>query len=159
MKAWVLILSLFFSINIFGQSRTDTAKNIIYLGIGRQEELYLKYERLVYYKKWTQTIVNTGLGWLQGDHEPPDDIPSKNSITIELGQLFGYKLVFLEMGIEPSFNFYGNLAYTNINAIFGLRYQSWTKGLFFQVGYNPRLYYTYMNDSSIPFYLGFGWNF
>jgi hypothetical protein len=45
----------------------------------------------------------------------------------QVGQLFSYKIIFLEVRLEPSINFYGKTTYTDINAILGLRYQSRTK--------------------------------
>lgn len=148
------------------QTKTDTTKNIIYLGGGRQGLTYLKYERLIYYKNWTQTIFNIGLGGIPGDHDTvngiANNIPRHNIVTAEIGQLIGYKIIFLEIGIESATNFYGKTTYTDLNAILGLRYQSRTRqlqGLFFQIGYNPRLYYTYKSDIDAPFYFGLGLNF
>ena len=158
----ILILMLLCSKSFLGQTNADTTQNIIYIGAGRQGLMYTKYERLVYYKSWTQTVLNIGVGGIPGDHEPPNNIPRHNILTSELGQLFGYKTIFIEVGIEPAVNFYGSNTYTDLNAILGLRYQSRTKqlaGFFFQVGYNPRLYYTYKSDINVPFYFGFGLNF
>lgn len=149
-----------------GQTKTDTTKNIIYLGGGRQGLTYIKYERLIYFWDWTQTIINVGFGGVPGDHETvngvANNIPRHNIVTAELGQLIGYKVFFIEIGIEPAVNFYGKTTYTDLNAILGLRFQSRTRklqGLFFQAGYNPRLYYTYKSDINVPFYFGLGLNF
>ena len=73
-----------------------------------------------------------------------------------------YKEIFIEIGIEPAINFYGKNTFTDLNAILGLRYQSRTRqcqGLFFQLGYNPILYYSYKSDIDVPFYFGLGLNF
>jgi hypothetical protein len=141
---------------------TELTRNIIYVGGGRQGLTYLKYERLLLYKDWTQTIANIGLGGIPGDSEEPYNEPRHTIITSEIGQIFGYKNMFVEVGIEPAINIYGDVTYTDLNAILGLRYQSRTKeldGLFFQVGYNPRLYYSYKSDIDVPFYFGLGLNF
>ncbi|MFM1999115.1 MAG: hypothetical protein RL204_1062 [Bacteroidota bacterium] len=146
----------------FDQDYTDLTRNIIYLGGGRQGLTYLKYERLLVYKDWTQTIANIGLGGIPGDSEEPYNEPRHTIITSEIGQIFGYKNMFVEVGIEPAINIYGDVTYTDLNAILGLRYQSRTKeldGLFFQIGYNPRLYYSYKSDIDVPFYFGLGLNF
>ena len=158
----LLLFSLLTVKNIYGQTRTDTTHNIIYIGGGRQGLTYIKYERLVLFRNWTQTIVNLGFGGIPGDHEPPNNTPRHNIITPEIGQLFGYKVIFVEIGIEPAINFYGKNTYTDLNAILGLRYQTRTRqcqGLFFQLGYNPRLYYSFKSDVDVPFYFGLGLNF
>lgn len=158
----LLIIGLLSVSNIYGQAKTDTTQNIIYIGGGRQGLAYIKYERLIMYRNWTQTIVNLGFGGVPGDHELPNNTPRHNILTPELGQLFGYKEIFIEIGIEPAINFYGKNTFTDLNAILGLRYQSRTRqcqGLFFQLGYNPILYYSYKSDIDVPFYFGLGLNF
>jgi len=145
---------------MFAQAKTDTTRNIIYLGGGRQGLTYIKYERLVYFKDWTQTIVNLGFGGIPGDAEY--GVSRTNKIIPEIGQLFGYKTIFIELGIEPSINFYGKTTYVDLNGIIGLRFQSRKRqlqGLFFQAGYNPRLYNSYKSDIDVPFYFGLGLNF
>jgi hypothetical protein len=135
-------------------------RNIIYVGGGRQGLTYVKYERNVFFADWMQTMVNMGFGGIPGDAEYGE--PRTNKIMPQVGQLFGYKVVFVEIGLEPSINFYGKTSYMDLNAILGLRYQSRTdqrEGLFFQVGYNPRLYYTFKSDIEAPFYFGLGLSF
>jgi hypothetical protein len=158
----LLIIGLLSVSNIYGQASSDTTRNIIYVGGGRQGLTYIKYERLIMYRNWTQTIVNFGLGGIPGDSDPPFYTQRHNIITPEIGQLFGYKVIFIEIGIEPAINFYGKNTYTDLNAIIGLRYQSRTRqlqGLFFQLGYNPRLYCSYKSDIEVPFYFALGLNF
>ncbi len=158
----LLILELLNVTLTYGQARTDITHNVIYIGGGRQGLTYIKYERLVMYKNWTQTIINLGYGGIPGDHEPPNNTPRHNIIAPELGQLIGKNVIFIEIGIEPAINFFGSTTYTDLNAILGLRYQSRTRqfgGLFFQVGYNPRLYFTYKSDIDAPYYFGLGLNF
>jgi hypothetical protein len=163
MRFKLLLIIGFLSVsNMYGQSSSDTTYNIIYIGGGRQGATYVKYERLLMCGNWTQTIVNFGFGGVPGDSDPRFYTPRHNIITSEIGQLFGYKVIFLEIGIEPAINFYGKNTYTDINAILGLRYQSRTRqlqGLFFQLGYNPRLYYSCKSDIEVPFYFGLGLNF
>lgn len=158
LKRFFVVWFLLISGLVYGQ--IDTTKNILYIGGGRQGLMYIKYERLLYFKNWTQTIVNIGFGGIPGDAEY--GISRTNKIIPEVGQLFGYKVIFLEIGIEPSINFYGKITYIDFNAIFGFRYQSRTKqlqGLFFEAGYNPKLYYSYQSDIEAPFYFGLGLNF
>jgi hypothetical protein len=157
----LLIIGLLNVSNLYGQASSDTTtRNMIYGGGGRQGLTYIKYERIIINKNWTQTIVNFGFGGVPGDHDPPNNIPRHNIITAEIGQLFGYKVLFIEIGIESAVNFYGKNTYTNLNAILGLRYQSrTTQGLFLQLGYNPKLYYTYESDIDVPIYLGLGLTF
>jgi len=161
MKILLYSLFLLYSASMLNaQEKADTTKNIIYIGGGRQGLTYLKYERLIYNKNWTQTIVNLGLGGIPGDSEY--GIYRTNKIMPEVGQLFGYKNIYVELGIEPSLNFYGSVSYVDLNGIIGLRYQSRTKqlrSLFIQCGYNPKLYYTYKSDINVPFYIGLGLNF
>lgn len=163
MTRWIIIFLLttvFSSTVLHGQTDSEITKNIIYIGGGRQGLTYIKYERLVYFADWTQTIVNLGFGGIPGDAEYGD--PRTVKIMPQVGQLFGYKVIFVELGIEPTVNFFGTTTYTDLNALLGLRYQSRTKqfqGLFFQVGYNPRLYYTFKSDVDVPFYFGLGLNF
>ena len=145
---------------INGQTNSDVAKNTIYIGGGRQGLTYLKYERLLFYKSWTQTIVNIGVGGIPGDHDPPNNIARHTIITPEVGQLFGYKRIFIEIGIEPAIHFYGNVTYTDLNAILGLRYQPRKIQSFFcEAGYIPRLYYSYKSDVDVPIYFAIGLNF
>jgi hypothetical protein len=163
MTRWTIIFFLttvFSSTVLQGQTDSDITKNIIYIGGGRQGLTYIKYERLLYFADWTQTVINLGVGGIPGDAEY--GIPRTNKIMPQVGQLFGYKIIFLEVGLEPSINFYGKTTYIDLNAILGLRYQSRTKqlgGLFFQTGYNPRLFHTFNSDIYAPFYFGLGLNF
>lgn len=106
--------------------------------------------------------MNLGFGGIPGDSASPDNIPRHNIVTTELAQLFGIEEFFIEIGIEPAIHFFGKNTYTDLNGILGIRYQTRTQqfhGLFFRLGYNPRLYYTYKSNIHVPFYFGIGLNF
>lgn len=142
------------------QHEADSTKNIIYGGFGRQGIGYLKYGRSLFFNNWSQTTVNIGFGGVPGDGEY--DEPRMNKIMPEITQLLGYKFLFLEIGIEPSINFYGNVTFIDLNGIIGLRYKSKVKngiGLFGNIGYNPKLYKTFESEIELPFYLGMGVSF
>lgn len=163
---WIRFTSVFLlyavmsSTVLLAQVDSSITKNIFYVGGGRQGLIYTKYERLVYDRGWTQTILNIGIGGVPGDAEY--GIERTIKIMPQVGQLIGFKSIFLELGLEPSINFYGKTSYIDVNAILGLRYQSRAKqlgGIFFQVGYNPRLWHTYDSDIDVPVYIGLGFNF
>lgn len=143
---------------LLGQSETAEMRHTIYGGFVRQGILYIKYERSIFDQDWTQTIANIGFGGVPGEYE--NGVPRTNKIMPQLGQLIGRKNILLELGIEASINFFGNISYTDINGVLGIRYQSSEyPGFLFQLGYNPKLYYTYENDIDLPFYLGMGRRF
>ena len=158
-----LIVSLFIFLiagSVSAQGSDVKAKNLGYLGFGRQGVLYLKYERLLFGNDWTESIINIGLGGVPGELDY--GVARTNKIMPEFAQLFGYKKVFIEVGLEASINFHGKISYIDVNGILGLRYQSRISDfydLFCQIGYNPKLYYTYENDIDIPIYLGLGLSF
>ena len=136
---------------------TDRARNIAYVGAGRQAMVYLKYERALLQGKFLQTNVNAGFATFPGEHDTPDNEPPHRIVTAELVQLIGFRNVYLELGIEPAVHFFGTVTYTDLNGIAGLRYQSPGRGgLFAQLGYNPRLFYTYKSDIDVPIYAGVG---
>lgn len=156
----IYVILFFISLNTQCQENTDVTRNILYVGGGRQGLTYIKYERLLFFKDWTQTIVNVGFGGIPGDIER--GVSRTNKIMPQIGQLFGYKAVFVEIGLEPSINFFGNTTYVDLNGVLGIRYQTRTKqlgGLFVQAGYNPKLYYSFKNDVDVPFYFSLGLNF
>jgi hypothetical protein len=141
-----------------GQSDTIEGKHTLYGGFVRQGILYIKYERLIFDQGWAKTIANIGYGGVPGEQEY--GTPRTNKIMPQLGQLIGKKSLLLELGLEVSFNFFGKISYTDINGILGIRYQAREyPGLLFQLGYNPKLYYTYENDIDLPFYIGMGRRF
>lgn len=136
------------------------SKNSIYIGGGRQGLTYLKYERLLFKNNWTQTVTSFGLGGRPGDTELGE--PRLIKLLPDIIQLFGFKSMFIEIGIEPSFNFEGSLSYTELNGIVGLRYQNRHKKqatLFGHIGYNPRIYRTHQNEINVPLYFGIGLTF
>lgn len=160
MKYILFIFIALISFNYNAQNDSTFAKNAIYIGGGRQGLTYIKYERLIFEHTWTQTVVSLGLGGRPGDWE--SGIHRLTKIMPDIIQLFGYKWIYVELGLEPSFNFQGNFSYTELNGILGLRFQnrnhsipSFTANL----GYNPRLYRTHKNDIYVPFYFGLGLNF
>lgn len=159
MKPTLIICLLLIAIcPLCSQSDTDQAKHTVYGGFGRQGIVYVKYERLILDRDWANTIVNIGYGGVPGDYE--SGTPRTNKIMPQIGQLIGRKNIFVELGIEASFNFFGKISYTDINGILGIRYQSSEyPGLLLQIGYNPKLYYTYENNIDLPFYLGMGMTF
>lgn len=135
----------------------DRTRNVAYVGAGRQGMIYLKYERMLLQGKYLQTSINGGFGTFPGEHDTPNEKPPHRILTMELVQLIGMKNFYLELGIEPAMHFFGNLTYTDLNGIAGVRYQSAGRGgLFAQLGYNPRLFYTYQSDIEVPFYAGVG---
>ncbi|MBL0315884.1 MAG: hypothetical protein IPP69_08930 [Flavobacteriales bacterium] len=144
---------------LHSQTGTLESGSSAYVGFGRQGLTYLKAEQRFYLADWTYTIINLGFGGIPGDAEY--GIPRTNKIMPQVGQLFGKNRLFLEIGIEPSINFYGGTSYTDLNGIIGLRYHSRFEeihGLFFQAGYNPRLYNTFESGIEVAFYLGIGLN-
>lgn len=157
------ILYIYFgllSLNCFTQKDSTIAKNALYIGGGRQGLTYLKYERLIFEFLWTQTVVNIGLGGRPGDMEYGEHRLTK--IMPDITQLFGYKWIYIELGLEPSFNFQDNFSYTELNGILGLRFQNRNHNIpsfFAHLGYNPKLYRTHKNDIEVPWYFGLGLNF
>lgn len=137
--------------------QADIAKNAVYLGAGRQAMTYVKYERVLLHGKHWQTNINAGLGNFPGEHDTPDNEPAHRIVTMEAVQLIGLHNFYLELGVEPAVHFYGNVTFTDLNAIAGLRYQAKSRGgLFAQLGYNPTLFNTYEHDIAVPFYAGVG---
>lgn len=151
---WIILLVAIGPLN--GQSETTEAKHTVYGGFLRQGIVYVKYERSFWEKGWGRTIANVGYGGVSGEREY--GTPRTNKIMPQVGQLIGRKNILVEVGIEASINFFGKVSYTDINGVLGVRYQS-REGVLFQLGYNPKLYYTYENDIDLPFYLGMGMTF
>jgi hypothetical protein len=159
------------SLSLLGQEDADLTKNALGCGFGRYTLFYLKYERLLYHNAWTRTVANVKLGGVMVQGTPIylnafQSYYYQNIFQVNLipgaAQLFGYKNYYLELGIEPSFNFNKEVTYTSLNGIIGFRYyyvklgQSW---LYFECGYNPRLYASHKNKNEYKisqFYLGFG---
>lgn len=138
----------------------DPARNILYVGAGRQAMTYLKYERVLLHREHVQTNVNAGFATFPGEHDTPNEEPPHRIVTMEVVQLIGMRDFYLELGIEPAVHFFGSTTYTDLNGIAGLRYQSGHRGgLFAQLGWNPRLFHTYTDDIHVPFYAGIGITF
>lgn len=158
-KGIALLILIALGANLNAQSSGDTLNNIIYVTGPRQGLYHLKYERRLLKFKWTQTIASIGIGYMPGEVEPPRNDPSDFIITPEIAQLFGTNRTFLELGIEPSINFYGNVTYVDLNAIIGIRGRitknEMTNG-FWHLGYNPRLFYSHTLHFDLPIYFGFG---
>jgi hypothetical protein len=153
------VLHLFFLICCLplDAQEPDRARNVIYVGAGRQAMVYLKYERILLHGKYLQTNGNIGFASFPAEHDTPNEKPPHRIVTAQLVQLIGIKNFYLELGIEPAMHFFGNVTYTDLNGIAGVRYQSESRGgLFAQLGYNPRLFYTYESDIDVPFYAGVG---
>lgn len=156
----LVFFGLSFSSLLAAQKNSSSFKNCIYIGGGRQGLTYLKYERQLTAKKFTKIVLNVGLGGVPGDAEHND--PRQRIITSELALLVGEKSVLLEFGVEPSINMVGGFSYVDLNGIAGLRYLTKSRGqsgLFFQAGYNPRLFRTHNSDINVPVYLGVGLSF
>src|SRR5690554_12049 len=160
LKHTLYILFGLISLSCNAQNDSLIAKNSVYIGGGRQGLTYIKYERLLFEQNWTQTVFNVGLGGRPGDSEYGERRLIK--IMPDYIQLFGYKWIFAEVGLEASFNFQGNFSYTELNGIIGLRFQNRnynTPSFFTQLGYNPRIYRSHINDIDVPWYFGLGLNF
>lgn len=143
-----------------GQNDTEYLKNSAYAGFGRHGLRYGKYERTLLNKVWTQTFVNASIGTIPGSYE--DQLPKTWKLMPSVGQSFGYRFIFLELAIEPSFNFYGSLSYVELNSVIGLRYQNLANldgGPFFQFGYYYRMYRTHEGMANVPLYMAVGMTF
>lgn len=148
--------------NLYSHAQKDSLilKNVAYGGFMRQGLLYVKYERDLTASKFFHTFANIGFGGLPGDGEY--GMPGTKKIMPEIGGLLGYKFLWLELGVEPSINFYGNLCYVDLNGVIGLRYQNFNNlegSPFFQVGYYPRIYQSYKSLVDVPFLMGVGMTF
>jgi hypothetical protein len=157
MKKVLVILSVLIWSNSFCQSKTQYYKNVIYGSFGRQGYVHVKYERSFLTNDYRSTIANVGFGLI-----PVEGDTDVKIITPEIGQLFGFKNFFLELGLEPSINFISGTTYVDLNGIIGLRYQQYNNesdGIMVQIGYNPRLINSTDGFINVPFYLGIGMSF
>jgi hypothetical protein len=152
-----LILTSFLSTRTSAQEEQVYYKNAFYGTFARQGLVHVKYERNLFTNNWTNTFINVGFGLV-----PREDIKDVKIITPELGQLFGYKNIYLEVGLEPSINFYDGATYVDLNGIIGLRYHQLLykdDGLLFEIGYCPKLIDATKSLIEAPFYMGIGMSF
>jgi hypothetical protein len=157
---FILAVGMIFLFRNVLLAQQDYLKNSAYGGFGRHGLLYGKYERTLLNKVWRQTFVNAGIGTIPGSHE--DGIPKTWKLMPSVGQSFGYKFLFVELAIEPSFNFMGSFSYVELNSSIGLRYQNLSNldgSPFFQAGYYYRLYRTHVGMAEVPIYMGVGMTF
>ena len=160
MKLAIVSLMFLTSLCVRAQDSGNTFKNSIHIGGGRRALVFAKYDRFLFTKKWTRTIAGIGFAGIPGDAEY--DSPRTNIIIPEIGQLFGRRSLFVELGLEPAISFYGNVSYIDLNALVGFRYQFQVKqsvGMSLKGGYYPRLYYSYERGANVPFYFGIGLSF
>jgi len=157
MKIKLVLISVFLICNFASAQNELNLKTSIYAGGARQGATYLKFERALFSNNWTETIINIGVGSVSG--EGKYGIFTMNKIMPGVAQLFGYKRFFLELGVEPSIVFYRKVAFIDLNAIVGLRYQnraSKDPSFFAQIGLNPKMYYSHNSNIDVPFYFGIG---
>jgi len=157
MNKYVLIIFLSIFCSAYCQVDPKYYKNAIYGSFARQGIVHVKYERNLFTNNWSNSFINIGFGII-----PVEDYADVKIITPELGQLFGIKNFYLEVGIEPSINFIDGYTYVDLNGIIGLRFQQlnyYSDGIMFQIGYNPRLINSTDGFINAPFYLGIGMSF
>ena len=157
---FILILTISGLRSFQAVAQEEWLKNSIYGGFGRHGLLFMKYERTFINLPYAQTFINAGIGNIPGSHE--DGIPITFKLMPSIGQSIGYKFLFLEVAIEPSINFFGEMTYVDLNSLIGIRYQNLNKlegSPFFQAGYYHTLFKTHDGMADVPLYMGVGMTF